>query len=363
MDNYDRGAALKALDNLEKLLLKGRPGADEGIDDPVVNERYEALREQLKLVQRHLRELSAGRLSDSISSRGYTFGLLSTLQSNLLHVTWQAGRIASGDLTQRIDFLDELSESFNTMTAALEESRRKLEERQAELVELNLRLKEEVEERRRAEEGLAMANHKLKILSSVTRHDALNQLTVLQGYLELSQPMADDPKLRRYLERMDVAADIIAELIDFGKKYEMLGTEGERWASLSGILSGIGPDPQVHDGCEGVEVLADPLIDKVFYNLYDNTLRHSGGASRVDVSYRLEGDDMVLAWQDDGQGVPQAEKERIFERGVGENTGLGLFLIKEILEISGVGIAERGVPGEGARFEMRVPAGKWRYSD
>ncbi len=363
MEESGREDALKALDNLESVLLKGRPGADEAISDPEVHERYEKLRDQLKEAQRSLRELSAGRLSESIGSRGYTFGLLNNLQSNLLHLTWQAKQIASGDLTQRIDFLDEFSESFNKMTAALEENRRQLEERRAELEELNRSLKDEVEERRRAEERLAMANHKLKILSSVTRHDALNQLTVLQGYLELAEPMAEDAKLRRYMERMDVAADIIAELIDFGKKYEMLGTEGERWASLSGILAAMDPGPQVHDGCAGVEVLADPLLDKVFYNLYDNTLRHSGGASRVDVSNRLDGDDLLIVWQDDGQGVPESEKERIFERGVGKNTGLGLFLIKEILEISGIGIAERGTPGEGARFEMRVPAGRWRYSD
>ena len=50
----------------------------------------------------------------------------------------------------------------------------------------------------------------------------------------------------------------------------------------------------------------------------------------------------------------------IFEKGFGKNTGLGLFLIKEILAITGMTIQETGVPGKGARFEITVPKGHYR---
>jgi signal transduction histidine kinase len=53
-------------------------------------------------------------------------------------------------------------------------------------------------------------------------------------------------------------------------------------------------------------------------------------------------------------------KEKIFERGFGKNTGLGLFLAREILVITGITITENGTPGKGARFEITVPKGMWR---
>lgn len=60
------------------------------------------------------------------------------------------------------------------------------------------------------------------------------------------------------------------------------------------------------------------------------------------------------------RGVPVNEKIWIFERGFGKNTGLGLFLSREILSITGITIKEAGGPGKGAQFEMTVPNGAWR---
>ena len=57
------------------------------------------------------------------------------------------------------------------------------------------------------------------------------------------------------------------------------------------------------------------------------------------------------------------EKEVIFERGVGKNTGLGLFLAREILALTGIAVRETGVPGRGARFELVVPPGAFRSGD
>jgi signal transduction histidine kinase len=68
-------------------------------------------------------------------------------------------------------------------------------------------------------------------------------------------------------------------------------------------------------------------------------------------------------WEDDGTGIPDEEKERIFERGYGKNTGLGLFLAREVLGITGIGIREDGVPGKGARFVITVPEGAYRFKE
>jgi len=54
--------------------------------------------------------------------------------------------------------------------------------------------------------------------------------------------------------------------------------------------------------------------------------------------------------------------EIVVVRGFGKNTGLGLFLSKEILSITDITITENGEPDKGARFEMVVPKGAYRFS-
>jgi signal transduction histidine kinase len=112
---------------------------------------------------------------------------------------------------------------------------------------------------------------------------------------------------------------------------------------------------------EGLELWADPMLEKVFINLIDNAIRHGDHVKVISFSHRLSGKDLKIVIQDDGVGISPEEKEKIFERGYGKNTGLGLFLIREILGITGHSISETGIPGEGARFEIRVPNGLFRF--
>jgi len=108
------------------------------------------------------------------------------------------------------------------------------------------------------------------------------------------------------------------------------------------------------------EVFADKLIGKVFSNLIDNTVRHGRHATQIHVWAETHDDNIVIFLGDNGIGIPPSEKEIIFDHGFGSNTGLGLFLAREILSITGITIAETGEPGKGARFEMTVPKGMWR---
>ena len=112
----------------------------------------------------------------------------------------------------------------------------------------------------------------------------------------------------------------------------------------------------------GAEVFADPLIAKVFYNLMDNAVRYGGKITTILFTVQESGDDCQIVCEDDGEGVPTEEKEKIFDRGFGKNTGLGLALSREILSLTGITIRETGEPGKGARFEMTVPKGMWRIS-
>jgi signal transduction histidine kinase len=113
--------------------------------------------------------------------------------------------------------------------------------------------------------------------------------------------------------------------------------------------------------CGEVEVFADPMLQKVFFNLFDNSLRHGGHVRNLQVTCQEREGGLKILWEDDGVGIPDEEKERVFERGYGKNTGLGLFLVREILGITGITIRETGTPGKNAIFEMSVPRGVYRY--
>ncbi len=112
-----------------------------------------------------------------------------------------------------------------------------------------------------------------------------------------------------------------------------------------------------------LEIYADLLIEKVFFNLIENALRHGERVTEIHVSYRRTGKEVVLAFEDNGIGIPGQDKERIFTRGFGKNTGYGLFLAREILAITGITIKETGKVGKGARFEMTISECAYRFGN
>ena len=107
-------------------------------------------------------------------------------------------------------------------------------------------------------------------------------------------------------------------------------------------------------------LFADPLFEKLFYNLIDNVIRHGGKVTTVRFSSEERAENLIILCEDDEVGIPLAEKKKIFERGIGKKTGLGLFLTREILSITYIPITETGEPGKGARFEIVVPKGAYR---
>ncbi|MGE5379349.1 MAG: sensor histidine kinase, partial [Candidatus Saccharibacteria bacterium] len=82
----------------------------------------------------------------------------------------------------------------------------------------------------------------------------------------------------------------------------------------------------------------------------------------VHIDAAPRGDCLMIIYEDVGPGVSAREKELIFKKGHGKGTGLGLFLSRNILALTGIKITETGEPGKGARFEICVPADKHRYA-
>lgn len=214
--------------------------------------------------------------------------------------------------------------------------------------------------RKRTERAVQEANRKLHLLSSVTRHDILNQVTVQLGYAEIAGQSSSASELCECIRNFERSARTIQRQIEFTRDYQNLGIKNPVWISISDVLAKVRePHVVIHNDLWGIEIFGDPLLEKVFENLLDNTIRHGTNATTVRVSYRISPDGLTILWEDDGTGIPDSQKELIFERGYGRNTGLGLYLSREILAITGIALRETGTFGEGARFEISVPNGAY----
>ena len=214
-------------------------------------------------------------------------------------------------------------------------------------------------------DALRLTNFKLNLLIGVTRHDVLNNLTVLVAYNDLLKNTISDPRVLEILNKQEKALHTIHTQIEFTRDYDDLGAKSPSWQNVCETAhraySQFGKTILFTCDTGALEIYSDPLLEKVFYNLFDNAFRYGESITRIHIFSVKDGSDLLLFFGDDGRGIPVENKERIFARGFGKNTGLGLFLSREILAITHIGISETGEYNKGARFEFRVPEGSYRY--
>lgn len=210
-------------------------------------------------------------------------------------------------------------------------------------------------------ETLIRANRQMELMVSLTRHDGLNRISVALGYLRLIRKHSTEPRVLELAKKAEDAVVSLREQIAFTRDYQRIGGSAPKWQDPAALIAKLNSFPVfVRTELSGVEILADPLLEKVFFNLLENTVMHSGNAQTVRVYDRKEPGRYILVYEDDGIGVPDGEKCKIFDQGFGSHTGFGLFLVREILATTGIAICETGIPGKGARFEIAVPEGAFR---
>ncbi len=212
----------------------------------------------------------------------------------------------------------------------------------------------DVSERKKMEE-------KLRVVGKLTRHDVRNKLSVITGNAFLARNKVDNPETLGYLEDIEFACQQIEGIFDFARAYERLGVEKSSYmnvertfseaAALFPNLSGI----EVIRNCPQLTVLADSLLRQVFYNLIDNSIRYGERVSQIQMYCAERADEIELIYEDNGIGVADTEKEKIFAEGYGKGTGYGLYLIKKVCGVYGWTIEETGEEGKGAQFTMTIP--------
>jgi signal transduction histidine kinase len=198
--------------------------------------------------------------------------------------------------------------------------------------------------------------------------------------------VADTARQREYfrfiVQECRRLSSLIANVLDFSrieqgrKEYEFEPTDisallhetvkvmepyaAERDVHLTAAVEGSEP------GCSAVHPLLDGrAIQQALVNLIDNAIKHSPKGSCVQVGLALPGNQRLGLWvEDQGSGIPKSEHERIFERfyRLGselrretEGVGIGLSIVKHVVEAHGGSVRVDSEPGKGSRFTLDLP--------
>jgi len=222
------------------------------------------------------------------------------------------------------------------------------------------------------DEAIHEAQKKIAMLSSVTRHDILNQVTVIRMLFDIMEMTGEvDPASDTWeqLTKINESALAIERQIVFTRDYEDLGSQPPAWQNIGEMVDRVAQSSDEFSAltvtctCRNIVVYADLMLERVVHELFTNAVLHGGDVTAVTVSCTTtpEGN-AVITVSDDGAGIADDQKEKIFSRGIGMKTRYGLYLAREILSVTGITIRETGIVGTGAVFSLTVPQENWNIS-
>lgn len=292
------------------------------------------------------------------------FGHQQALGRHVAALTRSMTRVGQGDYRHRAQpsgpkEIVELGHAFNRMLDDIERAEQEIETRRE--------TQQDLEDRLRHAEKLAAIGQ----LAAGVAHELGTPLSVVEGKAQralrnrdLPEPVNRDlQSVRDAVRRME---RIVRQLLDFGRRQKpqprtvqtarLLGAAAETVAteareSGTTVKVETAPDLTFH---------ADPVqLDQVLVNLLRNAI-HAAAGGTVSASAWREGEHVHIAVDDDGPGIPEADRSRIFDpfyttKRVGEGTGLGLAVVHGIVEAHAGRVEIGRSPRGGARFEIVLP--------
>jgi signal transduction histidine kinase/putative methionine-R-sulfoxide reductase with GAF domain len=233
-----------------------------------------------------------------------------------------------------------------------------------------LRLRRIVEMDRQRQEYLSNVSHELR-----------TPLTVIQGYLEALVAGGGDQTahyLRVAQEQCQRLGRMIDEVLHVSQLEQGVAQRHLEWVpvSLAETVRSVLQTHRQEASVKGLQlssaisgevpVLAgdERLLQSLVFHLVENAVKFTRPGGRVDIGLEASADEVVLRVEDDGIGIPAEFHDRIFEKffmvdaspaKAHPGAGIGLFLVKEVVAIHGGAIRVESAPGQGARFEVRLP--------
>lgn len=219
----------------------------------------------------------------------------------------------------------------------------------------------------RSEKAVRKANEKLNYFNAIVRHDIMNLMMGINGYIDIIDEIVDDDEVHLLIRKSRDLGERILRIAELTRTYQDLGIRPpsfiEAGQAVQRIInrhefSGkIVSDVQLN----GLFLYVDRMFDVVIYEIVRNSLQYGGEGVTITVSLDKVPEGLALVFEDSGPGVHPDFKERIFSRTYADRKGYGLYLASEILDLTGIGIRETGIYGKGARFELVFPPDTYRF--
>jgi len=216
-----------------------------------------------------------------------------------------------------------------------------------------------------AREALESANRTMATLGGILDHDLAAAVDELEACLARVRLAVAEPAVLALLRQLGDRVHALRRRGEVSREFRALGTRPPAWQRVGDAVEEargrLDPGPvAVRAWTDRLEVYADPALPVALYHLLHNATLPETGATAVVVSYHHAPDGCLIVVEDDGVGVPSGERVHLFDP-TSERYGHGLYLAREILGITGIGIAEEGM-GRGARFVLSVPLEECRVS-
>ncbi|WP_418281807.1 ATP-binding protein [Halorubrum sp. DTA98] len=219
----------------------------------------------------------------------------------------------------------------------------------------------DVTERERYRRELERQNDRLDRFASIVSHDLRNPLNIAQGRIDLAlETDGDDEGLaaaKRALDRMEALIEDVLRLarlgqpIDETERVTVGDVATDAWEMVETEAASL-----VVEGDGDCSIEADPLrLQQLFENLFRNSLEHGGSDVIVTLGPLDDASGFFVA--DDGAGIPEDVRDRLFEFGFTTSesgTGFGLAIVEEVVNAHGWSIRATDAEGGGARFEIRT---------
>ncbi len=200
-------------------------------------------------------------------------------------------------------------------------------------------------------------NKTLKVVNSILRHDILNNFTVISGSLEIYKMKKDEKFLASAMNGVERSIDLIKKMKEVEK---VISPNEMKRMDVRGLIDDVVnkyPRDKIHFTVEGTGMaFADDALISVFENIINNAIIHSG-TDVVNVSIKPLATDpglVEIRFADHGVGIPNEIKAKIFQEGFrygkSGQSGLGLYIVKKVLERYGATISVEDNKPKGSVF-------------
>ncbi|MBB6647053.1 HAMP domain-containing histidine kinase [Halobellus sp. MBLA0160] len=218
----------------------------------------------------------------------------------------------------------------------------------------------DAERSRIRQEELRSERDRLEEFADIVSHDLRNPLNAASGHLELARD-ADPEAVEDHLDRVESALGrmhrILEDTLTLAREGKTAGDTttvdiGTLTTECWGRVDGIDAELVVE---EAGTIRADPdRLSHVFENLLANAVEHGGRDVTVRVGPLGDGDAVGFYVEDDGDGIPERERDRVFEKGYSadDGTGFGLAIVERIVDAHGWSVRVTEGAAGGARFEI-----------